>query len=308
MRAIIISAAIFFLLAAPCFADFRFAVMGDTRDYSGDGINVKTMKAILEKIKPEEVDFIVVTGDMITGSAKSSIHGNRLKKWKGIIERYGIPFYIGVGNHEIESEMSENIVRSIFEMPENGPSGFKELIYSFDYKNAHFVMLDTEAFNNFHAIGETQLKWLKEDVEKNQKKTIFIHSPATGGLSITPKEPHDSARVCFIFGHDPAYPVYNHIGSSLDKYAVERDELWGIFKKYKVSAYICGHEHLYNRAIHDGVYQIISGGGGAHVSAPEEKGGFYNFIVIDVKDDGAIGIIVKDINGFVKDALALNIK
>lgn len=281
MRKIIIAAVIFFLLASPCFADFRFAVMGDTRDYSGDGINVKTMKAILEKIKSEEVDFIVVTGDMITGSAKSSIHGNRLKKWKGIIERYGIPFYIGVGNHEIESEMSENIVRSIFEMPENGPSGFKELIYSFDYKNAHFIMLDTEAFNNFHAIGETQLKWLKEDVEKNQKKTIFI------------------------FGHDPAYPVYNHIGSSLDKYAVERDKLWGIFKKYKVSAYICGHEHLYNMSIHDGVYQIISGGGGAHISAPEEKGGFYNFVVIDVKDDEAISITVKDINGLVKDTFSI---
>ncbi len=244
LKNVIISLIIFGLLATPCFADFRFAVIGDTRDYSGDGINVKTMKSILEKIKQEKVDFIIVTGDMITGSAKSSIHGYRLKKWRGIIERYGIPFYIGVGNHEIESEMSENIVRSIFEMPENGPSGFKELIYSFDYKNAHFVMLDTEAFNNFHAIGETQLKWLKEDVEKNQKKTIFI------------------------FGHDPAYPVYNHIGSSLDKYAVERDKLWGIFKKYKVSVYICGHEHLYNKAIHDGVYQIISGGGGAHISAP----------------------------------------
>ena len=268
-------------MATPCFADFRFAVMGDTRDYSGDGINVKTMKAILEKIKQEKVDFIVVTGDMITGSAKSSIHLNRLKKWKGIIERYGISFYIGVGNHEIESELSENIVRSVFEMPENGPSGFKELIYSFDYKNAHFVMLDTEAFNNFHAIGEVQLKWLKEDVEKNQKKTIFI------------------------FGHDPAYPVYNHIGSSLDKYAVERDELWGIFKKYKVSAYICGHEHLYNMSIHDGVYQIIAGGGGAHIAAPVEKGGFYNFIVIDVKDDGAIGITVKDIKGFIKDAFSI---
>ncbi len=268
-------------LATPCFADFRFAVMGDTRDYSGDGINVKTMKSILGKIKQEKVDFIIVTGDMITGSAKSSVHVNRLKKWKGVIEKYGIPFYIGVGNHEIESEMSENIVRSVFEMPENGPSGFKELIYSFDYKNAHFVMLDTEAFNNFHAIDEEQLKWLKEDIEKIQKKTIFI------------------------FGHDPAYPAYNHIGSSLDKYAVERDELWGMFKKYKVSAYICGHEHLYNKAIHDGVYQIIAGGGGAPVSAPEKKGGFYNFIIVDVKDYGAANITVKDINGFVKDTFSI---
>jgi Icc-related predicted phosphoesterase len=272
------------VLTAPCFADFRFAVIGDTRDYSGDGINVKIMKAILDKIKSEKVDFIVITGDMITGSAKSSIHMNRLKKWKGIIERYGIPFYIGIGNHEIESELSEDIIRSLFEMPENGPNGFKELIYSFDYKNAHFVMLDTEIFNNFHAIGEKQLKWLEEDLEKNQKKNIFI------------------------FGHDPAYPIYDHIGSSLDKHAVQRDELWAIFKKYQVTVYICGHEHLYNKSIHGGVYQIIAGGGGAHIAIPEEKGGFYNFIVIDIKDNGTTVITVKDINSYAKDAFTLNIK
>jgi acid phosphatase type 7 len=281
LKNIIIISILLGALATPCFADFRFAVIGDTRGYSGDGINVKTMKSILEKIKQEKANFIIVTGDMITGSTKSSVHMNRLKKWKGVIEKYKIPFYVVIGNHEIESESSENTVRSVFEMPENGPTGFKELIYSFDYENAHFVMLDTEAFNNFHAIGEGQLKWLKEDLEKNQKKTIFI------------------------FGHDPAYPVYNHIGSSLDKYAIERDELWGMFKKYKINAYICGHEHLYNRLIHDGIYQVISGGGGAPISAPEEKGGFYNFIIVDVKDSGTAGITVKDINGSAIDAFEI---
>lgn len=269
------------VLATPCFADFRFAVIGDTRDYSGDGINVKIMKAILENIKSEKVDFIVVTGDMITGSTKSSAHINRLKKWKGIIERYGIPFYIVIGNHEIESQMSENIVRSVFEMPENGPGGFKELIYSFDYKNSHFAILDTEIYNNFHSLGRTQLEWLKEDLWKAREKTIFI------------------------FGHDPAYPVYNHIGSSLDKHAVERDELWGMLKKYKVSAYICGHEHLYNRSIHDGIYQVISGGAGAPMSAPAEKGGFYNFVIIDVKDNGSASFTVKDINGSERDVFKI---
>lgn len=268
---------IIFLLATPCFADFKFAVIGDTRDDSSNGINVKIMKAILEKIKQEKADFIIVTGDMITGSTKTSVHRSRLKKWKGIIERYGVPFYAVVGNHEIESELSQDIVKSIFEMPENGPSNLKELVYSFDHKNAHFVMLDTEIFNNFHVIGNEQLKWLKEDLEKNQRKIIFI------------------------FGHDPAYPVYSHIGSSLDKDPAQRNELWAMLKKYNVGAYICGHEHLFNRGIHDGVYQVITGGGGACLSAPKENGGFYNFIIVDVKDVGAVLITVKDIIGSVKD-------
>jgi len=265
------------LAAVPCFADFRFAVMGDTRDYSGDGINARVMKAILGQIKTEKVDFIIVVGDMITGSAKSFVHGNRFRIWKGIMEKYRIPFYIGAGNHEIESELSENIVRSNFEMPENGPAGLKELVYSFDHGDSHFIMLDTDIFNNFHAIGEEQLRWLERDLEKNQKKNIFV------------------------FGHEPAYPVYNHIGSSLDKYIFQRDELWSMLKKYNVEAYICGHEHLYNRSVHEGICQIITGGGGAPIAIAKEKGGFYNFLVVDVKPGLPAGVTVKDINGLVKD-------
>ena len=277
IAAIIIIIISLVLAATSCFADFRFAVIGDTRDYSSDGINVRTVKALLDRIKMEKVDFIIVVGDMITGSAKSSTHINRLKKWKDVVEKYGIPFYVGVGNHEIESELSENIMRSIFEMPENAPGDLKELAYSFNYEDSCFIMLDTNIFNNFHVIGEAQLKWLKEGLEKNQKKNIFV------------------------FGHEPAYPVYNHKGRSLDRYVFQRDELWSVFKKYKVSAYICGHEHLYNRAVHEGVYQIITGGGGAPLAIAEEKGGFYNFVVIDVKSDRPAGVTVKDINGFVKD-------
>src|SRR3989338_1725220 len=258
MRKTIIITAIFFLLATPCFADFRFAVIGDTRANNEDGINIEIMMIVLEKIKSEKVDFIIVVGDLITGSAKSRVHMNRLKKWKGIIERYGIPSYIVVGNHEVESELSENIVRLVFEMPGNGPDGLKELVYSFDHKNVHFIVLDTDVFNNFHKIGGQQLEWLKEDLEKNKERNIFV------------------------FVHEPAYPAYGHIGSSLDKYVSDRDRLWGVFKQYNIRAYFCGHEHLYSSSVHDGIYQIITGGGGAPLAAPE-KGGVYNFVIVDVK-------------------------
>ena len=280
MRKTIIITAIFFLLATPCFADFRFAVIGDTRANKEEGINIEIMKIVLEKIKSEKVDFIIVVGDLITGSAKSRVHMNRLKKWKGIIERYGIPSYIVVGNHEVESELSENIVRLVFEMPGNGPDGLKELVYSFDHKNVHFIVLDTDVFNNFHKIGGQQLEWLKEDLEKNKERNIFV------------------------FGHEPAYPAYGHIGSSLDKYVSDRDELWGVFRQYNIRAYFCGHEHLYSSSVHDGIYQIITGGGGAPLAAPE-KGGFYNFVIVDVKSNGAIDVTVKDAEGSIRNNFSI---
>jgi len=273
----VVTLILLYFIAVPCFADFRFAVIGDTRDNTDDGINNRVMERILDKIKSEGVDFIILTGDMITGSMVNSIHRNRLKKWKSIIERYEIPYYISVGNHEIESEMSEDLVREIFEMPENGPQGYKELVYSFDHENSHFVILDTNLYKNFHTIGEEQLKWLKKDLLKNKKSIIFV------------------------FGHEPAYPVSNHIGSSLDKYPLMRDRLWSIFKEYKVSSYFCGHEHLYNKSIHDGVYQVITGGAGADLSSIQDKISFYHYLLVDVKDDGNVEINAKDMNGFTKD-------
>lgn len=280
MRNIFIALIILILMVEPCFADFRFAVIGDSRADNEEGINIKVFGAILDRIKSESVEFILVTGDMMTGSKHKDINITRLKKWKDIVETYGLRSYVIPGNHEIWSEESENIVRSIFEMPENGPANLKELVYSFDYENAHFVALDTSIYHNFHSLGTGQLEWLKEDLKKNDKKIIFI------------------------FGHFPAYPIGHHRGDSLDKYPSQRDEVWNVFKEYGVGIYFCGHEHLYNRSIHNGIYQVITAGAGARLHTDSQKGGFYHFVIVDVKDS-LCEVTVKDINGFVKDTFKI---
>ncbi|MBU3911885.1 MAG: metallophosphoesterase [Candidatus Omnitrophica bacterium] len=265
-----------FLMAGPCFADFRFAVMGDSRG-GEDGINTEMLNNFLEQAKSNDIDFIIFVGDLITGSKHKDIHTRRLMKWRDIVERYDIPVYIVIGNHEIKSETSEDVVRSIFEMPKNGPLGLEELVYSFAYQNAHFIVLDTNLYNNFHRIGDVQLKWLKDDLDRNKKDMIFV------------------------FGHEPAYPVSGHIGSSLDRFPSERDELWEVFRNNAVSVYFCGHEHIYNRAMHDDVYHVITGGAGARLHASEEKGGFYHFVIVDTYDAGGYGITVKNEAGEIKD-------
>lgn len=264
------------LLAKPSIADFRFAVMGDSRGDS-DGINVNMLRNFLGQARSEKADFIIFAGDLITGSKHKKVHKARLAKWKGIAEEYGMPVYIAVGNHEIESETSEDVLRMIFEMPAEGPPGLEGLAYSFDYQNAHFVILDTSPYDNFHRLGSSQLEWLKGDMDKNNKGIIFV------------------------FGHEPAYPFLAHVRDSLDKFPQERDELWNIFKEHRVSVYFCSHEHLYNRSLHDGVYQVITGGAGARLHAKEGKGGFYHFLIIDVKDNGSCEISVKDSDGKIRD-------
>lgn len=264
------------LTARPCFADFRFAVIGDSRGRD-DGINTEVLLEILNQIKSEDVDFIVVVGDLITGSKHSDIHRDRLIKWKGIVEEFRIPVYISVGNHEIESEASEDIVRSVFEMPDNGPSGLKELVYSFDQDNAHFVIIDTDIYKNSHRLGNVQLEWLEDDLKKSDKE------------------------IKFVFGHKPAYPYKYHMRDSLDKYPAERDGLWDMFRQYKVAIYFCGHEHLYNSSMHEGVRQVVTGGAGARFHDTPEEGGFYHFSLVEVRDNEECDIFVKNIKGEIKD-------
>ena len=263
-------------MATPCVADFRFAVIGDSRGHD-DGINTEVLHEIMRQIKSNEVDFIVVVGDLITGSKHRDIHRDRLIKWKGIVEEFKIPVYISVGNHEIESETSEDILRAIFEMPENGPLHLKELAYSFDQDNAHFVIIDTDSYKNSHRLGDAQLEWLEGDLKKSDKEMKFV------------------------FGHKPAYPYKHHIRDSLDKHPAERDELWDVFRQYKVAIYFCGHEHLYNSSMHEGVRQVITGGAGARFHDTSREGGFYHFVLVQVKDSGECDIFVKNIKGETRD-------
>lgn len=281
-RKIFIILILVLLLAQTCFADFKFAVIGDTRSDNPEGINIKVTAALLKKIKSEDVDFIIVTGDMISGSKNVNRTVERLGKWKHLVQKYGLKVYVVAGNHEINSEGSEGAFRSIFEMPDNGPIGLKELVYSFDYKNTHFVMLDTNIYNSFHRLGDAQRAWLENDLKQNKDKLIFV------------------------FGHEPAYPTGNRMGKSLGRFPVERDGLWSLFEKYDVRAYFCGHEHVYNKSMHNGVLQVITGGGGAPLHTQQKKGGFYHFVIIDIKDRGIYRILVKDIGGNIRDRFVLS--
>ena len=46
-------------------------------------------------------------------------------------------------------------------------------------------------------------------------------------------------------------------------YLDRRDKFWELLNKYKVAAYICGHEHIYGRQSVAGIYQIVAGSSGA---------------------------------------------
>jgi hypothetical protein len=103
--------------------------------------------------------------------------------------------------------------------------------YSLDYGNAHFICLNTET-----NLDGNQKDWLEADL----------------------KTARDSSSWIFVFFHQPPYSSGSH-GSNLSI----RQSWCSLFEKYEVDIVFNGHDHDYERSLINGVYYIVTGGGGA---------------------------------------------
>ena len=90
--------------------------------------------------------------------------------------------------------------------------------FSFDYGNAHFVILDEYCVNSGD-IDDALYDWLVADLTATAQPAIFV------------------------FGHEPAYPFGRHLGDSLDQYPGNRDRFWQLLHDRGVVAYFNGHTH-----------------------------------------------------------------
>ena len=253
---------------------WRFASVADSR--GGDnGVNTATLTQIVNRINVEGVDLLIFGGDSVNGSSNDATLGSQLDTWKSVMANLTCPYYISMGNHEIGGSGSEGVVRSKFEMPTNGPTGYEELVYSFDYQNAHFVCLDSDKYNDFHRV---QRSWLNSDLGATTKPYTFVYA------------------------HDPAYPKGPHIGSSLDAYPTERDDFWQILTNHGVRMYFCGHEHLYARSLEGAVYQVINGTCGAPIaygySGTIAK---YDYVIVEINGN-TVNCTTRDENGSLLDS------
>ena len=235
---------------------FSFVVLGDNRG------NAQVYTRFITKIDSLEPNFVVNSGDLITNPGML----NEWEEFVNISSVLNMPYLLTVGNHDVRDEEDENIYRDLFNLPG------KEIYYSFDYGNSHFLVLNSEIPNEKRKITGKQYEWLKTDLQTSQKsfKYVFIHRPLYTREDI---------------GH--------YFRNCLDKFPSARDSLESLFEKYGVDIVFSGHEHLYYKYIHNNVMHITSGGAGAPLYASEENGGFYHFILVKVNGKKVAGEIYK---------------
>lgn len=239
---------------------FVFAVVGDNRG-GASGVQSPVFAEILRGINRDSPSLVFNTGDMIYGYTKDEATLRRYwQGYKQAIAPLKVPIFHVPGNHDLFDAQSARVYRELWGAP----------YFAFDHGNSRFIALDTET--EPYRLGAVQTEWLRAQLKGAGQRNVFV------------------------FLHKPLFPVDGHIGSSLDRYPAERNEVHRLFIQHRriIKGVFQGHEHLYNFGERDGVPYYITGGGGANLYVPPELGGFHHYLLVHVRGD-RVGVEVKGV-------------
>ena len=264
----------------PTFQRLGFIVYGDIRTAGLKPPPIfDKLFALSKEYKPQAA---ILVGDIINAEDDNAVVK---KQWEGHLQPFAalgnIPILPTIGNHETNYRKAATplYLEAFPNLPKNGPADFKGFTYSIDIGAVHFVTLASELPSQPHQLGKVQLDWLEQDLKATRQPYILVIS------------------------HDPAYPAGPHVGNSLDAYPTERDAFWKLLVANNVTAFIAGHEHLYNKSIRNGVYQLIIGTSGSYPYSGW-GGDFYHFASFEVTQQ-AMTVQIIDESGKERDKIIL---
>ncbi|NUM56665.1 MAG: metallophosphoesterase [Candidatus Hydrogenedentes bacterium] len=228
---------------------FDFAVVADTRSLKVDQQS-ETFKQLIHDFNALKPAFIVDVGDIILGGSADLVPA-QWDEFDRVTADLQVPLFPATGNHDVFDEATEKVWTERV-----GP-----LTYAFTYGNSRFVILNAEENNVVDRISESQLAWLKDELESH------------------------SAQHVFVFIHQPYF-------------ARDWDRQWAmvhdVLVKHPVRMVFGGDNHIYRYVgDRDGIHYVISAGGGAEVRVPEDEGGFHHFVLVRVRGDRFDWSVVK---------------
>jgi hypothetical protein len=204
-----------------------------------------------------------------------------------------VPFYPILGEHESYGPAVSEIVQKAFNIESQVPSFVSPLAYTFSIDKCLFIVFSVAQFSQ-NGQGATHseltlplIKWLNGILEEKSKNFDYI----------------------FVAGNQPAFSTTGVTANfqGLDVHSSQRDLFWRILMKYKVTAYFCAQEHLYDRTNRHGVWQIISGGAGAPLYKRDFDKAFYHYVRLILPHQNQLlpKIQVFDIQGNLIDEIEL---
>ena len=275
---------------------YSFAVLGCNRIDNAD-LNLATNPstanvpqltrtyADLAALRPVP-DYLFFMGDMVLGySPDTAVIGRELRAWVGLyraapLSRTGIRMVAMPGNHEVMSgknmpsfvgaEQAWRAALRPYLAGSNGPpaggpdqlaTDQSQLSYSFDYKQSHFVILNTDPVG---AEATAPLNWLGRDLAAARAR---------------------GSKHLFALGHKPAIPAPANDGLR------NGGSMWSLLEANHAEAMLAAHNHLYYRIqmppYHP--WQLIAGNGGSPLDASASPNKlFFGFILVKVFTSGKV--------------------
>jgi hypothetical protein len=225
---------------------FSFAILGD-KTSGGEGKWPIYDRAV-DSMNLLDPDFVITVGDMIPGHMEERAQWDaEWAEYNDHAKRIDAPVFYTVGNHDIAN----------VECYEFWREDLGRTYYSFDYKDCHFLVLNTEE-ERFDGRGP---RW--------EAMMTFAEDDLAG---------HAESRHTFLFFHKPMWddPRY------LNDWARLETALEG----HRFTA-VAGHEHYQMTERRNGNLYVVQSatGGGIHLSDVKEYGCFHSFGFVTVDGD-----------------------
>jgi len=292
---------------------YSFVFMGCNRVFKGDKSVDNPSTANLAQLlrsfteiaalKPRP-RFVVFTGDLVLGlTSDLSELTSQLQAWVDVyrnsdlgrnskIQLIALP-----GNHESlvgeKGSQKSNpgaeavwlTVMQPFIAGNNGPgiggpdnlqSDQSQLTYSFDFRDSHFVMLNTDPFG---AVATVPINWIHQDLAAAAGDAHLKHT--------------------FVLAHKQAFtPANADSEQALDSNPDLRNQFWDELNNAGVGYYLVAHAHLWHASqpvspisMLEHTVQIIAGNGGSKPDPLWVKAGenfYYGFTVVQVLKNGEV--------------------
>ena len=235
--------------------EFRFVVFGDSKVIAGapGSQGNQLLSRSIKMINSEkDIDFAIYTGDLIEHDTDENYQAG-----VAALMQLNVPYKMVIANHEIAKSNNYRNFEKYF-----GPT-----YYSFTNKNSYFIILNS-AKGGITVSESKQWAWLQTELEKanslEEIDNVFL------AMHIPTYDPNPGSYT----GFNPAE-------------AEQMEKLLGEFK-YRSGKNVWlfhGHVHGFARRICDGVQYIDSSGSGSSLYLPPKMGGFYHYVIVDVKGD-----------------------
>lgn len=229
------------LIGAVPGGDFRFVIIGDRTGEAVAGV----YQQVLHEAAREQPDFFINVGDTIQGDNDATVNAEWIDALKLLAPYRRIPTYFTPGNHDIWSADAKTAYEKYTGRP---------LQYGFDWRQAHFTVIDDHSLDPTGPISEKALSFLTTD----------LHDHAAQPLK-------------FVFSHRPGWLL-----SALVR--AQDAPLQKLARQYGVQFYIAGHLHQMLHFDVDGVTYLSMPSAGGHLRASKlyRDGWFFAYTVVDV--------------------------